>query len=178
MPKKRTYEQLERALKRAKRERARTKRAYDSSIVGEAERAKGWRDTISQLKDRHRRESAAQGDRDADRVLEVEGANAYLKNKLQGETFRADILGKQSEELNDKLLRDALQYQSEKAVDAEVNLIHCRRALEASNTVSLGLLDALKRVCSPTVFNQSGLWSKNPDLGDIKPGVMPIGDPH
>lgn len=152
MPKKRTYEQLERALKRAKAVSKRTKRAYDSYLINEGARANGWRDTIDQLKQRHRREGAAREDRAADRVAETEAKNDELKARVAGETFRADNLLAETDELN-QLLRDTQQCaSSHRAEAAELNLIYFRKALEASNTVSLGLLDLAKLAATPALF--------------------------
>ncbi len=136
--KKRTYEQLERALNRAEAVSKRTKRAYDSYLLDEGARGKGWRDTIDQLKERHRRESASRMDTVADRVAEVEEKNDDLKAEnidlkvlLEGETLRADNL------------------LSQRAEAAETNLAVYQEAFSASNMVSLGLLDLAKLAAAP-----------------------------
>lgn len=108
------------------------------------------------------RRNEAIWDKAADRVAEVEAKNDDLKTKLHAETFRADNLLSETDELN-TLLRDTEQCAiSHRAEAAELNLIYFRKALEASNTVSLRLLDIVKQATTPVMV------IKGPDLKEAR----------
>ncbi len=110
--KKRTYEQLERALKRAQREAARNEQTRGEAV---SER------------------------------LDLAEECCALEDKLEAETFRADNLLSETDELNILIRADHERAQEGRALAAETNLAAFRKALEASNAVSLGLLDIVKR---------------------------------
>ena len=108
MPKKKTYEQLERALKRALQLVSRGSRAYESLN----NHSKAQQDTIFEA-----------------------------ARKLEAETFRADNAVSNVDELERISASIEIETLTDRAHAAELNLIYYRKALEASNRVSLGLLD-------------------------------------
>lgn len=153
MPKKRTYEQLERALKRAKQKSVRTKRAYNSYLMSEAERAQDWR-----------RANAASEDKAADRVAEVEAKNDKLETALKSEGVRILTLGQEVHRVNTLRQEEGTLADKHRAEAAELNLIHFRVALGASNKVNLGLLDLAKLAATPALLTSP----KGISLGSIK----------